>query len=227
MKRKYSGTGFQPAAKKPRYVRQNAMPNLALKVKRLESSTEKKNIDLLSNTTIIAAQTTATTFLLNACGQGDEVNTRSGRRTTMKKMEYRFLGNVVATTVGSSPLRLLIVYDKQPNGAAPAVTDVVVANAISSMMNLNNSRRFKVLVDELIEDVTAAGGKGSWQCKGHRDFTQGGRISGLDVEFKDTDAGDITDITTGSIYAFVWQTGGLITAAPTNALYTRIRFTDK
>lgn len=82
-------------------------------------------------------------------------------------------------------------------------------------------------MDELIEDVTAAGGKGSWQCKGHRDFTKGNRIQGLNTEFLDTSAGDITDIVSGSIYAILWQGGGLITAAPVNALYTRIRFTDK
>lgn len=45
-------------------------------------------------------------------------------------------------------LRLVIVYDTQPNsGALPAGTDIWVANDPNSAANLNNRDRFKVVMD--------------------------------------------------------------------------------
>lgn len=138
MKRKFSSGAIQGAAKKPRYQRQNASPNLAMAIRRLDT-TEKKNIDFASAATVVAAATTSVQFLLNGCAQGDTPAQRTGRRTTMTALDYRWVGHVAATTVGSSPLRMLIVYDRQPNKLAPAITDVVALDSISTMMNLSNS----------------------------------------------------------------------------------------
>jgi hypothetical protein len=144
----------------------------------------------------------------------------------MVSLTWIFQASLAATTVGHSPIRLLIVYDKQSNGVAPSTLDVVTIDEIDSLMNLNNSRRFKILADEVYEQGLSTAGPGALITKGFRDFTGKGRRRGLDVEFRDTNAGDITDIITGSIYSFIWQNGGLITASPTNSFYTRIRFID-
>lgn len=219
MKRKAALQKQPSMSKKPR--------SQAIKIARIAISTEeKKNIDVEQINTLVAAQTTAVRKLLNPCAQGTTALTRAGRRTTMLSMEFRFAASFAATSAGASPVRLLIVYDRQPNGALAATTDIVVLDSLDSMMNLNNSRRFKVIVDELYSDGLSTGGPQCFYTKGFRDFTAKGTKKGLDCEFKDTSAGDITDILTGAFISLVWQNGNIITAAPTNALYTRIRFAD-
>lgn len=222
MKRKRASASSAQAAKKPTIQRQNAV---VAAQRAAFSFDEKKNIDVTS-VPLVAAQATASIKLLNPCAQGTTSVTRAGRRITMSSLDYRFQASLAATTAGSSPVRILIVYDKQPNGALAAVTDIVAVNTIDSPMNLNNARRFKVLVDDCISDGLSDKGPGALYTKGWRDFTAKGTKRGLEVEFKDTSAGDITDITTGALISLVWQNGNLITAAPTNDLYTRIRFID-
>ena len=143
----------------------------------------------------------------------------------MTSLEIRQLGSFAATTAGSSPLRLVVVYDRQSNAVAPLATDVFQIDQISSMMNLSNGRRFKVIIDELVENVSSAGPSG-WNRKLWRDFTAKGTKPGLEVTFNTASTATISSIQTGSLYAFVWQNGNLITAAPTQALYSRVRFVD-
>lgn len=194
-------------------------------VKRVRTE-ERKNIDSGAVTgTITAAQATSSLLLLNGCDDGATSTTRIGRRITMTSMEIRWVGSMAATSAGSSPLRMCVVYDRQSNGTAPAATDVFAADLISTMMNLSNSRRFKVLVDELVECVSTAGPAG-WNLKLWRDFTAKGTKPGLVVEFNENSTSTITSIVTGSIYAFWWQNGNIITANPTSQFYSRIRFTD-
>lgn len=184
---------------------------------------EKKNIDVLNTAAIVAAAVPSSLFLLNGVNTGATSITRIGRRISMTSLEIRWSDSFAATSAGSTPLRLCVVYDKQANGVAPLATDVFQIDQISTMMNLSNSRRFKVIVDELVENVSTAGPAG-WNVKLWRDFTAKGTKEGLDVEFNENGTATITSIIGGSLFAFVWQNGGLITAAPTQALYSRVRF---
>lgn len=179
---------------------------------------EKKNVDLSSTAQLIAAQTTATVTLLNGIDDGATSSTRIGRRVNLVSLTYRFSGSMAATTAGGSPIRLLIVYDRQPNGATPAITDIVILDTISSTMNLANSKRFKVLVDDCSQQIGTAGPQSF--------YISGFRRLNLDMEFNDNSTATITSIQEGAIFAIVWQNGNLITANPTNSLITRIRFTD-
>jgi len=216
MKRRRSSTGNFTPNKRPRFTRSPKG--------RLFDNTEKKNIDNTSGM-ITFNQTTANTLLCNAVDDGTLATQRIGRRITMTSLEYRFAGAMAPTTTGASPLRLTIIYDRQPNGVLPTAAQAFAADSIHSMMNLNNSKRFKVLVDEIIPGIGTAGPQ-EFIIKGFRDFTGKGRKPGLPAEYQSSN-GDITDITTGAIVAFVWQLGGLLVANPTNLLYTRVRFTDK
>lgn len=218
MKRKASG---QAQSNKPKMQKQGSAYGPALR----RSLEEKKNIDVNNANAVVAAQTGATIFLLNGVTPGTSGTTRVGRRITMTSLNWRWVGALAPTTAGASPIRLLIVYDKQANAAAPGAGDVLVIDAIDSPMNLNNSRRFKILADVEIPCVGTSG-PAAWSETGFRDFTAKGTKAGLDVEFNAGTAGTIADIQTGSIYALVYQYGTLITASPTSNLYTRIRFLD-
>lgn len=223
MKRKRQSGGSAPAKKAAGVHRQQ--PSFQKQKLLLARIGEKKNIDATNSNTITFAQTTSNLFLLNGCDDGATATTRVGRRITMTSMELRWSGSFAATTAGTSPLRMLVVYDKQTNAAAPAATDVVVVDSLNSMMQLSNSRRFQVLADEIVEEFGAAGPQ-SFYRKIHRDFTAKGTQEGLNVEFNTASTAVVDSITSGSVYAFFWQNGNIITANPTTNLYSRIRFLD-
>lgn len=212
---------LRPAAKKQKSVLARSVVIARAPVR----TEEKKNIDVLNTVGVVAGAVVSTLFLLNGVDDGATSLTRIGRRINMTSLEIRWSGNMAATSAGSTPLRLCVVYDKQANGVAPAATDVFQIDQISTMMNLSNSRRFKVIVDELVGNVSTAGPAG-WNVKLWRDFTAKGTKEGLAVEFNENSTATITSIIGGSLFAFVWQSGGLITAAPTQALYSRVRFLD-
>lgn len=179
---------------------------------------EKKNIDKDTSTLIVFNQTTAVKTLLNGVAYGNTATTHVGRQMNMCSLTYRFVGHLAATTTGAAALRLLIVYDKQPNGALAAVTDILVGDAIEAPMNLFNNKRFIVLVDEEIECLGVQGPQ-AFQRKGHRKLN-------LPTEFNANSNGDITDINTGAVIALTYQSGGLLVASPATQLFTRIRFLD-
>lgn len=181
---------------------------------------ELKNIDDTTASLIVAGQTTAMqSGCLNSLAQGVTAVTRLGRRITMKSLYWLFEGSLAATSAGASPVRLLIVYDKQTNGAAMATTDVMNTDAINEAHNLGNSRRFVTLVDEFIECMGTGGPQAF--------FRTGYKKMNLQVEFNNGSAGTVADIQTGSVYAFVWQNGNIITANPLTSLKTRFRFSDQ
>lgn len=220
MKRKAS---FQ----KPPLKRQRTAGSFALQKAVLRAKTdEEKNIDVVTNTTITAGQTTASLALLNGCDDGATSTTRIGRKITLTSFTYRWVGSLAATSAGSSGLRMLIVYDKQANAAAPLATDVLQVNTIYSQMNLSNGKRFKVLADELIACVGTQGPQ-SWNIKGFRKFEKPSKNKpGLEMTFNNASTNDITSIITGSVYALFFQDGNIITASPISNMYSRFRFID-
>lgn len=164
----------------------------------------------------------ATTFsagtLLNALGQGTTAVTRLGRKVQLKSLYIRYSIALAPTSTGGSPARILVVYDKQANGAAPLITDILLANDFHSPNNLNNSDRFITIFDEITEPVSV-----------QNNYSISGKLYkklGLETVYKDTSAGDITDIATGSIYAFVANNSGIGVANGAVASYTRLRFLD-
>lgn len=211
---------------KPRLSRQAAMARMGqlrgdIRVHnvRVASAGELKNIDVTSVALLTAAQTTGTLLLLNGVTQGTSATTRLGRRTTMKSIYIRINVALAATTAGASPLRYMVVYDKQTNATAPAATDILVADAIVNPNNLSNSRRFVTLMDWVTPDGIGVGGPVSANHTFYKKLN-------LPVEYNVGVAGNQADIQTGSVYVLVYQNGGLITAAPTQAFFSRIRFSD-
>lgn len=204
----------QPPTKKMRVSLVNPNPGLTSKTSKLEN----KNIDVAAPAVpIVFGQTTATLALLNGCAQGTTAITHVGRSIMMKSLTWKFSGHLAPTTTGASPVRLLIIYDKQPNGVACTAAQVLSADILAAPMNLDNSHRFTILADHEISCIGTAGPQAF--------FAKGYRKIGLPAEFGSA-AADITAITTGSVYAFFWQDGGLLVALPSCIFTSRIRFED-
>ncbi len=102
-------------------------------------------------------------------GQGITSSTRMGRKCVIRSIGWR--GQIkLASGSGSGPLapettRLILVQDKQCNGAAPAVsgTNGLLASAnYQSFNNLINRNRFIVLMDKTyVINPTAGAGNGT------------------------------------------------------------------
>lgn len=187
-------------------------------VPRMQSIAEKKNIDTAVAIPAFGIASGALT-LLNGCQAAVVPTGRVGRRITMTSLLIRGYVQLAATTTGASPFRLLVVYDSQANKQAPAVTDVLTGNAFSYPMLLANSRRFKIVMDKQYPVFGTAGPQGF-------ELNEYVKLN-LDAEYIDgTGAGDITDITSGSLYAITFTSAGLGVATATNNIQARVRFLD-
>lgn len=185
---------------------------------------EKKFIDALNNGFIVAGQTTGSLMgPLNELAQGTDAINHVGREVTLKSLYWQFQCSLAATSAGASPIRIVIVYDKESNGAAPtiasgATSDIFANDFINTPNNLNNRDRFITLVDEVVESL-GTGGPQAFYRKGYRKLS-------LPMVFNGITTATITAIQTGAVYAVVWQNGNIITASPTHTLQTRFRFED-
>lgn len=182
---------------------------------------------------------------------GATETTRIGRKIMMKSLH--FTGYVTQTqqanAVPNEFLRCLIVYDRQPNAALPALADVIqstdnaaaTASTARDMLNMSNAERFKVLRDWRISiggpDNTLGLTEPSRQVlqvnpPGTKDGPFGMvieafiKLNGLEMHFNNGNAGTIADITTGSIFLITLglQANNL---TPYSLTYTcRLRYWD-
>jgi len=177
---------------------------------------ERKNTDL--NTTFAPPLTAsfATPQLLNGVAQGVGNGERVGRRYLMKSVQYRAILDMTQDS-NVSQHRIVIVYDKQANGAAPIASDVFEANVFHSPLALRNADRF-VVIDDYITDIAPTSNLNI--------AVQ--RYKKVNMETVCTGTGaTIAGIISGSVYMFIANnsdpTIGVVTGA---FVYTRIRYTD-
>lgn len=164
-------------------------------------------------------------ILLNGTQTGSGFWNRIGSKTRMKSLQIRGTITQRATAV-EALLRMIIVYDKQANGAFPLLSTILEtreqngtqSNTIYSCMKTESRDRFEIIKDETWRSpsVTYAAGV----------QTNGPNYPGVDNEFEfnhfiklksrkstySASTGDIGDITTGSLFIIfigsqdnVWQ----------------------
>nr|QXP07673.1 MAG: putative capsid protein [Arizlama virus] len=174
--------------------------------------------------------TTGSVLLVNGIARGDEIFERTGRQIVMKSVELRWQVASTTTTGIAQTCRIMLVYDRQANGAAPTILNVIRGAADGFLphqpRNLENRRRFTILYDRTFvvgpqgTSTTALGVAPIVADKFYRKLNH-------PVEFNSGDAGTIADITTGSLYVL---TIGNVAAGDTDALMNavcRVRYQDK
>jgi len=183
-------------------------------------SAEVKFIDTQSATGVVfgSAAFTAPAILLNGCASGSTATTRIGRKITMKSLYIRYNFAMAATSTQGGALRILVVYDKQANATAPAFTDILFEDKFLSPNNLSNRDRFVTIADVVTDQIAV---NGSPACAGviYRKIN-------LETMFNTGSVGTIGDITSGSLYLLVAQSGGILVANPTFTYLGRVKFTD-
>ena len=135
--RKRSGGAFAKATKALREVR------------KLRREQETKHI-IWSEQTITIPAAGAGTFgaVMNAMATGDSSSTRTGEKVTMTKLAMRFNVKAGAEADGCSA-RIIVLYDRRPAGAVPAVTDILESDHLVSLYTTDRASqgRFQVLAD--------------------------------------------------------------------------------
>jgi len=172
-----------------------------------------------------ALDTTGTVTLLNTVAQGAGVSQRVGKKIALKGLQFR--GNMQNNSTASiNDVAFLIVYDKRPTGALPAVTDILTSATSFAMNNDANSGRFSILkrVDcTLAGNPTAAANYTSEMIRSADFFLS---LKNLPTVYKAAATGAIGDIEQGALYLL---TIGSISAGTGAAVINgsfRMRFLD-
>lgn len=186
-----------------------------------------------------AANTTGQFSLLAAPIPGSDYTNRIGRKTLIKSVYIRGIVTCEladktggASMLGVSPAqlaRMIIFADMQPNGAAPAVTDLLKTADPTDQLNLNNRDRFRIYCDKQFAinayaySTTAtqavASLSNSFAIKKFKKLN-------LETIYNSGTAGTIADIQSGALYMF-WigdRAAGADDVTPT--LSIRVRFID-
>lgn len=125
---------------------------LASRVSKLEKAHQQieKGVDTELNNDSVS--TTPTVHDIGTVAQGDDRENRQGDDIYVKSVFGRFLiyMNATASATQTDFVRVMVLFDRQANGAKPAYTDVVQNNNIMAYRSLGLSARFRILYDKMI-----------------------------------------------------------------------------
>jgi len=233
------------------YTRQRAPPaSLNAMQRYVNNIGETKYMDTVNATNgATQAPTTLTLtearFPLNAITVGSGAWCRIGRKITMKSLYLQgyFSYNAALTTQSRGHnARIMIIYDKQTNGALPNLNDILSDQINSggaadvriwnpsSGINLNNRDRFEVILDKRfwLPGSNAAGNatglNGGTTAEPVIEYRN---LRGRETVFRsDTAPGAITDIASGSLIMMTFGDLDGVTAPWTFTFSCRLKFKD-
>lgn len=181
------------------------------------SRTEFKYVD--SGFINLASDSGGAIALLNGCAEGVGPSQHIGRKTQMKSIELKMINRSTPATGVDQMFRVLVVYDRQPNGVALQIADVLTAINVQTMRNLDNRMRFLILMDKQ-GSVNASGESFSENA-----WTWYKKVN-LPVVYDATADATIASISTGSLYLIAIGNIGAGATAGTCQGYARVRYTD-
>lgn len=242
-KRVNVGQGRQNKIKKIR-----ALVNTRSKIPALLRSrkAEMKTIDVDETTINSTISTTATFVLLNGTIEGASYQNRIGRKIAMESV--RLTGQIVPSGNGagvSEYMRIMIIYDRQTNGAFPAITDVLetildngtTTNTSYSGLNMNNAERFFVLMDQRVHIAnnnvstvinTSMNVQGIVDSSSFANIDRFKKLKNLETHYKAAGIPNATvgDIATGGLYLVTFGNVASATSGYKLVASTRVRYSD-
>lgn len=201
---------------------------------------EIKSVDCSVAPTAIT--TAAQFYLLNGMVPGTQFYNRIGQKINMKSITIRWnIGVGVPGAAADDYVRIMVIYDKQTNGAFPALADVlqdISQNGTAQSdcltgLNLQNRNRFVVLRDHTLSNYNALGTV--QQVVSGADTETMDVVSkveyipleGAETIFKSSGAtGAVTEVQSGSL--IVMAVGQTVANQAFNLSYrARLRYTDQ
>lgn len=161
--------------------------------------------------------------LVNGVAEGATVYQHTGNKVHMHSLALECELTQPQTDVSSSTVRLMLIYDRQSNGAYPAITTLLLndglfgATEFNSAININYRDRFLVLRDEqLVLDPAQA-------LSRHYETYMKRSLEHVCI----TGDAAIASVGTGAIYFLAFYVQGVGTTAPkVSNLHARYRFFD-
>jgi len=189
--------------------------------------------DIVGSDPLLSADATGGLSVINAVNQGTTMYQRIGNKIQIKSIRFRGSFSASGSVTNINEIRVALVYDRNPNGAYPLISDIfndtgnidgAITNAnttLRSSINMNNKERFLILRDEC-RACTKNQDSGTqvfdWYIKRK-----------LETSFKaSSNPGAIGDITCGAIYLIAGAyayTDGNVELIPMD-IQTRIRYED-
>lgn len=136
-----TSSGFR---RKPRMVRQKSLYSPFQR----KQGKEPHLFDM--GATTFAGDTTGTVQLLNGVAQGTDYGNRVGRRVTMTSAFIRGTLKANSTTPTAGQSRIILVVDRECNGVAPTIGDVLSTVTTTGNLDLDNTERFLILMDQTL-----------------------------------------------------------------------------
>lgn len=198
---------------------------------------EKKVIDLV-NASYAVEDTGTQLALLNGCIPGSNNANRIGRKVNLKSLQVQGFIIPADLTVNAGKFRMVIVYDKQSNGAAPTWANImtsqsaaavpVLDSAYNAMVNLDNRDRFEIIRDYKVDyagiNTTASQTYASSPLCQVVDMYI--KLGNRETVYNAGTAGTIGDITSGALYVFFIASQPNASGVTFNGSF-RVRFTDQ
>lgn len=125
-----------------------AMPYVIKSIRMLKQlvNSEEHYKDFQFNNTF---STTGDIQLMSGIAIGDTDITRSGNKVLFKDLVFR--GNVNASNLSTNTtVRMILFIDKECDGVTPTVTQLLQQASVHSPLNMDFSKRFVILKDQLM-----------------------------------------------------------------------------
>ncbi len=158
----------------------------------------------------------AVTDSINKIAQGTTESNRDGRKCTVTSVHWRYElslpeADALATPNASDAVRVIMYVDKQANGAAIAVLDLLQTADYQSYYNLANSSRFRVLMDKThqinYKTLASDGAAVVSSSQVLQEYSKNCQVR-LPLEFSDT-TGAITEIRSNNVGILLISRNGI------------------
>lgn len=217
-----------------------AIQNLQKKVRELDQDTEVKWKDTQIDGNVATPVTTC--VLLNGVAQSAGASsaiTRIGDKVQATSIQFRYNFLMDPDNLIGNIVRMIIFWDRQPNGATPLFSDVLdvttitsaASNTVYAPYNLKNAPRFKILYDKMDvlnvqQDLTVVAGNvtAAIQVASH---PRHGKIPlKRIVNYGLNTGGTITDISSNALFCLFLSDIGAASQPPVIVSGWRFLFKD-
>lgn len=211
---------------------------------------ELKGVDTIltiAGPVINTTNTNADAFTLNLVAPGTASYNRVGRKIFMKNLRlrgiaaYEYASRATTGNLAAVPLRMVVVYDQQPSGVLPAFGDIfgttlqdgTEGSTMIAPVRYDNTQRFRVLCDHLIEPIVEATPTvtgTTMLVTNQYVFDKFIPLRGLETVFSGQSSPcTIADLSTGGLYVFFRansSTANEIDWSIAATSFARLRYTD-
>lgn len=227
-----------------RYIRGSSRPSFS---RAARSELQGMDTALTQTTVVATTSTNGNAVCLNMVGTGSGSFNRYGRKITLKSVRLTGLASYLVQTAAAtydtilSPLRMVVVWDKQSSGAAIPAWDVVFGNtdnagtetsSVASALRYDNLGRFSIIKDVTLRApaVLPSDGAAAAQISTSVPFDMFIPLNDRVTQFStDTTPAVVTDISTGALYIYfrtVLSSGTEYAWTVSSASFARLRFTS-